>query len=336
MNQNHFERLSPLFLLGIARSGTTLLQSLLDGHPQLLVDVADSQYPRWYKHYHRWLNVLTSWPDTLEKRIDKAESVLINHIFNEPSHYYQDFLSDISIAELQATFRGLVRASAATPKDFKESYFHALGLASKTLTGRTLYWVDKTLSYEYLFYRYHQWWPNARFIHVVRDPRDVYTSYKKRDIKNNRKITSIDSFALVWHDSVRATMDCQRLIDPGKRCILRYEDLVHNPEAAIHSIADFLGIDYLPDLLKPTKGFGKVPWGGNAESGKKQNGIYHGAANKWRGGLSAEEVKQLESLLHHEMEFIGYPLFQPARRYIALSTKLWGRKKAFQLLNLSL
>ncbi len=106
-----FKKLSPVFILGIPRSGTTLIQSLLDGHPQLLVDVADSQFYRWYKYYHRWFYAYHAWFDNEAKKIDLAESILISHIFNNPSRYYQDFLSWISIDLLKGYFRDLIDAT---------------------------------------------------------------------------------------------------------------------------------------------------------------------------------------------------------------------------------
>jgi hypothetical protein len=337
MNHAEFERLSPVFLLGIARSGTTLLQSLLDGHPQLLVDVADSHFYRWYKRYYRWLDRLQHWYDSREKRVQYAEAVMIDYIFNEPSHYYRDFLSHISISELKVQFLSFLDTSQGHPKDYLESYFHALGIAAGHLSARTRYWVDKTLSYEYLFYRYAQWWPTARFIYMVRDPRDIYTSYKKRDLKNNRPVTSIESFALMWGNSVRTLLDCQRMIAPEKCYILRYEDLVYDPGQRMQSIAQFLDIEMLPGLLKPTKGFGRVPWGGNPESGKKQTGvIYQEAAHKWARSLEAQEIAKMESLLQREMEAVGYSLSTPSQNLPLAETRVWLRRSLFRVANLGL
>jgi hypothetical protein len=336
MIRDYFKHLSPVFLLGIARSGTTLLQSLLDGHPQLLVDVADSNFYRWYRQYYRWIDRIHTWPDNNKKRAAMAESVMIDHIFNEKSHYYRDFLSNISISELKGHFHTLLHSSLGQPADFLEAYFHALGLASGHLTSQTGYWVDKTLSYEYLFYRYLQWWPDAHFIYMVRDPRDVYTSYKKRDIRSDRSVTGIDTLALKWGNSVHTLLNCQGMVAPENCFILRYEDLIQNPQKVMQSIAQFLRIEFLPGLLVPTKGFGKVPWSGNAVSGKKQQGIFQDASNKWLHSLRVQEVSAIEGLLHDEMEAVGYSLSQAVQNTPLLSVKLWAHRIFFQFLNLGL
>ncbi len=329
-----FKKIHPLFLLGIARSGTTLLQSLLDGHPELLVDVADSHFYGWYKRYYRWTETFASHGDSFDKRIETAEAAMVSYIFDESSLYYQDFLSDlVPIAALKRRFRDLIKASGGQPKDFLESYFHALGLASGHLDDGTKYWVDKTLSYEYLFYRYIEWWPEARFIHMIRDPRDVYASYKARDIKNKRPVVPIDSFALTWGDSVHTLLDSQCLVAPDRRCVLRYEDLVSDVQATMQQIAHFLGIEFSPGLLSPTKGFGRVPWGGNAVSGIKQNVVFHDATDKWSHILSPCEVTYLEGLLHREMLAVGYELSRPVQRDALLSVKLLARRAFFRVIN---
>jgi hypothetical protein len=337
MNPDDFKNLSPVFILGIARSGTTLLQSLLDGHPQLLVDIYDSRFVYWYRQVRRWPEKLRQGPLSPARRMELAEQIMLDFVFHEASPYYQDFLGHISIPALKGHFRAFLNASPGQPKNYLEAYLYALGLASGHLSGQTRFWVDKTLGYEYLFNRYAQWFPNARFIYMIRDPRDVYTSYKKRDIKNNRAITAIESFAVTWGDSARALLDCQRNIPPENRFILRYEDLVADPQTVMKSVADFLGIDFTPGLLSPTKGFGRVPWGGNPESGKKQTGVvYQDAARKWQTYLQPEELARLEFLLGPEMQAVGYSLAASPRAFPLASAQVAARRALFKLVNLGL
>ena len=331
-----FDNLTPVFMLGIARSGTTLLQSLLDGHPQLLVDVADSHFYRWYRDYYRWSDALIHWRHDHQQRIETAERYMISHIFNEPSLYYQSFLSYISIPEIQAQFRRIVDGSPGRPQDYLAGYFHALGLASGELTSQTRYWVDKTLSYEYLFYRYAQWWPKARFIFVLRDPRDIYASYKSRDLKNHRPVTTIDSFAYTWRQFIKALTDIQDILPPEQIFIQRYEDLTADVEAAITCLAEFLEIEKTSRLLQPTKGFGRVPWGGNAESGRKEYGVFQDATQKWKQKLEPLEVTQIESLLHPQMTAMGYELSGVVQSDMLLRIKFNVRRLAFQVSNLGL
>lgn len=333
MTANSFSNLSPVFILGIARSGTTLLQSLLDGHPQLLVDIYDSRFVYWYRQVYRWPERLRYGALSAARRVAIAEKIMLCHAFNEASPYYRKFLSNVSISEIKNYFHVFLNRSQGQPKDYLESYMHALGLASGYLISNTHYWVDKTLSYEYLFYRYIEWWPDSHFIHMIRDPRDVYASYKVRDIKNKRPVISVDSFALTWSDSVRTLLDSQRLVAENRRFVLRYEDLISDVDGTMKQVADFLGIEFGPGLLLPTKGFGRVPWGGNAVSGIKRNVVFRDAADKWSRILSSSEVTCLEGLLHREMVAVGYELSQPVCEDRLLSARLMARRAFFRTIN---
>ena len=324
----------PVFVMGIPRSGTTLIQSLLDGHPQLLVDVADAHFSRWYTQIYAWRFWLRC--SDFDDQLDLAEEYMISYIFNQASPYYRGFLSHIPIDEIKCTFRELISISERKPKDFLEAYFHALGTASGALTDKTKYWVDKTLNNEYLFDRYRTWWPYAKFIFVIRDPRDVYSSYRNRDIKNSRKATGVDALAYVWHRSVRMVMKCQQVMSVQQYCVIKYEELVNTPEAVVGRLVDFLQIEAASSLFTPTKGMGKVTWGGNPESGKKEFGIYTSATGKWAKTLDAQDVQKVESLLHHEMEFIGYERTCSRRFYPVLMLRHRLRLFKYQVLELGL
>ncbi len=136
MTELAFDTLTPVFILSIPRSGTTLVQSLLDGHPQLIIDVADSHF---YKYYQR-ANKLT-----FDQQIEFAELHMISHIFNEKSQYYKDYLAHISIVEFKQAFRTRARQLGGTPKDFMESYYWALGEISGTLQEQTRGWVRQDI-----------------------------------------------------------------------------------------------------------------------------------------------------------------------------------------------
>ena len=293
--------MTPLFIVGLARTGTTLIQSLLDGHPQLLVDVYDS---RFFSHY---LPISRPWMN-IEQRIELAEREMISFIFNEPSRYYQDFLSYISIEDLKAQFRESIYKSKRQASDFLNAYMYAIGVTSGWLTNRTKYWVAKSPSMNLYMKKRIVWWPNAKYIHVVRDPRDVYASIKSRDIRNHRKITPIDAFSYSWAKSASQYREYQQRLGEDRYFLLRYEDLIGNLHRVLADLVEFLEIEHCEILTSPTKGQGKVLWGGNPASGQKQSGVYSSSHGQWLSYLSNEEVKCIESMLFSEMKAFDYEL----------------------------
>lgn len=298
LDTNYKKRVSPLFILGVPRSGTTLVQSLLDGHSQLLSDVYDC---RFFNAYYP-----VAKNKTYEQKLKLADKHLISYVFNPPSQYYQDFVSHVSILALKDEFNKQIKASPKRAKDFLDAYIFALGVVSETLHQDTRYWVSKILHGEYGYPRLRAWWPNAKYIIMFRDPRDIYTSYKTRDIKNNRKITSIEGFASGWARFIHAVNDHRLAVGKRNCYILQYETLVDEFEKTVADVTSFLNIDDLPSLYTPTKGHGRVPWGGNRASGEKSFKINRKAIGKWQNKLSEEEVHKIESLLSREMKMAGY------------------------------
>ena len=78
-----YPNLKKLHILSIHRSGSTLFQSLLDGHPELVVDIADSKF---FDKLPELVNLNPS------KRVGYFKKIIINYIFNENSKYYQENL----------------------------------------------------------------------------------------------------------------------------------------------------------------------------------------------------------------------------------------------------
>jgi len=289
----------PVFILSIHRSGSTLLQSLLDGHDELLVDVADSRY------FSSLSKILKSNP--LErKNIYKKD--IIPYIFSMKSDYYKDFLSHISIDTLSESFDTYLKNKTGSFFDIFNAYVYALKVASNYYNSNPKYYLDKTLKSEYCKSIILKWWPNVKILCLVRDPRDIYASYKKRDIQNNRPLTKVDALVFTWRKSIETVQYLLNKLGPEQCMLIKYEELVSNKEKNISKIASFLEIHFNDSLLTPTKGHGYVDWYGNAATGKKKQGIDSNEKNKYEKYLSNKEINKIESLLEEHMKWLGYNL----------------------------
>lgn len=96
---------------------------------------------------------------------------------------------------------------------------------------------DNTPLYTLSIPEIRQLLPNARFIHVVRDPRDVVCSTLKM------RFGAFDATvaAMEWHITIGAWLMAERWLPPQDRFEFRYEDLCTSPEAAFARVAGFLG-----------------------------------------------------------------------------------------------
>ena len=105
-------QIRPLFILGVPRSGTSLMQSLLDGHPQLLVDAGESKFfRRFYPKAKR---------KSYSQQVILANNHLL-HLFNADDPYYKKYLS---------VHRHLLVFSEVFPDDRDEAGLFTPGLSS--------------------------------------------------------------------------------------------------------------------------------------------------------------------------------------------------------------
>ena len=87
-------------------------------------------------------------------------------------------------------------------------------------------------------------WPRARFVHILRDGRDVA-----------RSCIGMGWAANVWHGAARwieaeaLWAELERHVEPARRIELRYEDLVRAPERELARVCAFLGVDYDAGML---------------------------------------------------------------------------------------
>ena len=293
----------PVFIGGIARSGTTLLQSLLDGHPQLIVDPSESRF---------FLSFLPrSRHASKERKGELVEKIVFqpkNRFLDPEGDHYQAYFSHISYTSVRETFYRFLGQTSEHDADYLSSAVLAFAEASGYLNEKIKYWVEKTIFNEWYASVIFSWWGGARFIHVLRDPRDVYATWKRRDIRAGRSVTGIDAFLYTWRYSALLARKNQKRFGEDRYHIVHYENLTRWPESQIERIVQFLGIDKLQCLFTPTKAGGKYPWKGNSSHDKRFTRISSSSVGQWRESLTEEEVSILEVLLGVEMKKQGYQL----------------------------
>ena len=297
----------PTFILSIHRSGSTLLQSLLDGHSELIVDVGDS-------HFFHFLPKFVKLKSSSKIRFFK--DVIISKYLNEYSLYYQEYLSHISLPKFQESFDKYLTNSNVSCNDLFDAYIYAMARTSNQ-KKEAKYFISKVLKNEYSKEFILNSWPDVKIIYLFRDPRDIYASFKVRDKKNNRIVTEVNAFAFSWKKSFQTFNYYSHKLTSTNCLMIRYEDLVMEQSKTMSKIISFLNIDYDKTLLNPTKGNGSVKWLGNAASGIKKNNVDKIDRKKYLSILNKEEINEIESLLSFEMNYLGYKLTsKPSAQFI--------------------
>lgn len=179
-------------------------------------------------------------------------------------------------------------------------------------------WLEKTPN-NYLrdrVARLAEWYPGAHFVHMVRDPRDIYVSYKKK-----HPWLPAWMFANGWRMAMRDGEHNQRAPGEQRYLIVRYEDLLRDTRPVLDRVTGFLGIDYDDVLLKPSK-LG-VPWEGNSMWDDRSTGLSTAPIGRHRGSDRVGELEVVEGVLAAEIARYGYePHFQPDQKKVLVGRTL--------------
>jgi hypothetical protein len=204
------------FIVGHGRSGTTLLRLMLDAHPELAIPPETQFIPLLI--------------DASKRPGDPARNVaeeLVNH------RRFEDF--GFTAEEIREGF------TAIEPFDIAEAlrYFYRTYAERQ---GKPK-WGDKSPGYGWTMQRIDRVLPEAHFIHLIRDGRDVTLSLmaKKEDAPRPRRQ------AHHWKGRVEKTR--QRGKEVRHYMELHYENLVMDPEPELRRICEFINLDFDPQML---------------------------------------------------------------------------------------
>jgi len=155
-------------------------------------------------------------------------------------------------------------------------------------------------------------YPNARIVHIVRDPRAVLASQKNRwqlkrlgahhlplsEMIRNRVNYHPFTMGKLW---ASATEEALGLVGHPRFLMLRFEDLAADPKTGAERISGFLNLQYEPKMLQIPR------WGSsNVEHSSEQKGVSSEVVNKWRDCLTSGEARICESTCQRQMKELGY------------------------------
>jgi hypothetical protein len=227
MQSNHSQADLPFFFLtGRARSGTTLIRTVLDAHPQVCIPVESPYILKLYR-------IFGASPRFSPSLIQAFYRELIN--IKDFDKWPLDF--DDLEKDLRTFLPGSTLADAV-----RYINLHYISLFPKEKI-RVI--GDKNPPYSLHLKTMLKIMPEAPLIYVVRDPRDQVLSMKKHNLYSG----NIVFLAKRWVDSVEEFLQLKK--QTGKKiCLLRYEDFVANPHDKLRDICDFLNIDFHPAALE--------------------------------------------------------------------------------------
>jgi sulfotransferase family protein len=163
-------------------------------------------------------------------------------------------------------------------------------------------WGDKTPLYLRFVDELHEVWPEARFVVLVRDGRDVALSVKRVPFGANNAWAA----AQTWAHGIRLGLEAERRY-PDQVLTVRYEDVVAEPGAQVARLCLFLGLPFEDGMLAiertdPAKIHkDQADWFTNVWAG-----INTSAVGKWKTAMSARDQRVFSSVAGAELEALGY------------------------------
>lgn len=158
-------------------------------------------------------------------------------------------------------------------------------------------WADKTPENIRRLDFVWKHFPRARFVHVIRDGRDVACSLRTRSWMKARNRGSNDAIArcaAYWVERVSARHSVQG--DP-RYVELRYEHLVREPAATLRSLLDFLGLEWSDQVLSSHA---------NGHADAASGPTFASSIGRWRAELSEAEVAAVKSVTAGMLVELGY------------------------------
>ena len=275
----------PIFIVGMHRSGTKLIRDLLNQNPSVGIPIAESHFiPHLMRRFGR--------PPQLERKAKRFE--LFNYLRNTT------FCYNMSSAGYDLTAEDFHKAESWN--DWASIIERFLRHYAPEGRSEPFLWGDKTPGYVNHLAALKAEFPSARFVHIIRDPRDYALSVRSAWGK------SLMRAAALWSETLAITRRKAEKIS-GDYLEVRYEDLLGSSRLVMQTVAEFLGIDFLPtmiELKEPADNLGNT-------RGRKE--IVATNQGKYRIKLSATQIQRIEELTWPLMEEYGYePEFAKSAR----------------------
>lgn len=265
--------LTPIFIGGAPRSGTTLVRAVLDAHPEIACGPELRAVPALARLYR----------DT---------AIAMAPVLS--AHY------EFSPDDMKETFRRLI-VSFLEP-------VHAR-------SGKRLI-AEKTPANALYFAELHQLFPESRFVHVIRDPRDVVASLLTMDWRDARTggrlpiTANAAAAAHGWRDHVTAARAAS--VAGARVFDLVYEQFTGDAAQTLADLFPFLGVAPSDAPLRHHQYF-HVRRGENETSAEAvSRPLNDKAVGRWRRELSREAVAEVEGIVGPLLQHFGYAPGIPA------------------------
>jgi hypothetical protein len=275
---------TPVFILGVQRAGTTLINKLLSKNNQLKI------FERETHLYILLWNIRNSLPFSNNRKLANYLFLNLPKINNGWTH-----ADSLPILKELTDLLADSDKSITSVDDLMEFFLlYWQNRHPQKLVG------EKTPGHIFYLSLLIKKFPYARFIIMIRDPRACYLSENTKLKNAQAKPLSIMTFITRWA-SVSFLARYYQKKYPKQVQVYKYEDLILHPQETIMHACDFLKIDFSEKMLEA-----KVT-NSSFQDGKQQDKTFNQEnIDRWKEMLTPNEIILIESTLSSELKHWKY------------------------------
>jgi Sulfotransferase family len=266
----------PLFVVGCGRSGSTLLRLMLDAHPELAVPGESHFIPELRRRH----------PDPID--VDEVTAALLR-----TPHFRHWKVAESAVWD---------RVRAIDMPSFADVIAAAF-MANADEHGKSR-WGDKTPIYVQHIPLLSRLWPDARFVHLIRDGRDVALSY----LSLHWGPSTAWAAGRKWRRDVHAGIRHGQPLGTSRYLEVRYEDLVRDPRATLETVTAFADLGFDERMLDPNARAGHetlAPDAGRPFHARSEQPVRPDARD-WRTQMEPDAVRHFEAVAGDLLQDLGY------------------------------
>lgn len=272
------------FVVGAPKSGTTWLQKMLDTHPDILCS-GEGHFRRFIAEFGHII-----------KNYNQGQATIANYVY-EGNPCYAPFSDEMF--------------------DFLVTDFVCLMLGQRLSQKNATFIGDKTPLHVESMETLLTLFPSAKFIHIIRDGRDMAISITRHsDRMANRPTTAtgqdifyecIKEAAQRWHNAIQAALAFKQKF-PAHYHELHYRDLKQSPLTTMEKVVTFLGAASSPDILTQMIEANRFEILAGRTSGTEDVTSFYrkGIVGDWVNHFDTRAIEIFNQYAGQSLEAVGY------------------------------
>lgn len=278
---------APFFIISSGRSGSTLLRAIISQHPAVCVPPEShilGQITRRFKLCYRFL----PWDYVVRLVISEFQ------VQSPGFGFWQ-----LDLFKFYPIALKLPKEQRSLAKLIDIFYMYYMQEKKPEATR----WGDKSIRNAFFLDLIDEVYPNARYIHLIRDGRDVSVSLVAAD---TTPVKDVEVAAKYWLRSVTQGRLFGAKLDNTRYLEVFYEDLVGKPESVVKRIYNFLDLDFSPEAFQFRKNLDSLGDAHREIHKNLKNPINENSIGKWRKKLDHEEQQVVQNQLRDKLLELNY------------------------------